>query len=113
MRTAEKSGDVVCVHDLRYHATRYGVETILAMDDEPEALALATSIWQAEGHPTQGTGDSREALRIARSRLEPIEHFGIRLTPGELFVIKPWAARHTSPGASRGEAPSAVTIPRE
>ena len=77
------------VPDLRYHATRYGVETILAMDDEPEVLALAKSILQAEGHTTQGTGDSREALRIARSRPEPLEHFGIRLTPGEHFVIKP------------------------
>jgi len=89
MRTAEKSGDDVCVHDLRYHATWYGVETIVAMDDEPEVLALATSILQAEGHTTQGTGGSSEALRIARSRPEPLEHFGIRLTPGEHFVIKP------------------------
>ena len=91
----------------------YGVETILAMDDEPEVLALATSLLQAEGHMIQGTEVSREALRITRSRPEPLEHFGIRLTPGELFVIEPSAARHTSPGASRGEAPSAVIIPRE
>ena len=91
----------------------YGVETILAMDDEPEVLARATSILQVEGHTIQGTGVSSEALRITRSRPEPLEHFGIRLTPGELFVIAPSGARHTSPDASRGEAPSAVTIPRE
>ena len=81
MRTAQKSGDHLCALDLRYHAKRYGVETILAMDDEPEVLALATSIMQAESH-------TRARLPARRQDLP-------------------------SPGASRGEAPSAVNIPRE
>jgi CheY-like chemotaxis protein len=58
------------------------------VDDEPEVLALAGSILQAEGHTTLGTWDPRETLAIARSRPEPLEHFGIRLAPGELFVVK-------------------------
>lgn len=44
MRTAQKSGGHLCSLDLRYHATWYGVETILVVDDEPEVLALAASI---------------------------------------------------------------------
>jgi CheY-like chemotaxis protein len=111
------------------------METILIVDDEPEVLALATSILQAEGYTILGTGDPREALRIARSRPEPldllltdvvmpgmngrelagrlrvfrpgikvlfmsahsaetVENFGIRLAPGEPFVVKPFTMAH-------------------
>jgi hypothetical protein len=68
MRTAQKSGDYLCSLDLRYHAARYGAETILIAEDESEMLARATSILQAEGHATLGTWDPREALRTAGSR---------------------------------------------
>lgn len=37
------------------------METIPVVDNEPEVLALATSILQAEGHTTLGTEDPREA----------------------------------------------------
>ena len=107
------------------------METILIVDDEPEVLALATSILRTEGYTIVATGDPREALRIARSRPEPldllltdvvmpgmngrelagrlrvfrsgikvlfmsaysaetVENFGIRLAPGEPFVVKPF-----------------------
>jgi len=108
------------------------METILIVDDEPEVLALATSILRPQGYTTIATSDPREALRIARSRPEPldllltdvvmpgmngrelagrlrvfrpsikvlfmsaysaetVENFGIRLAPGEPFVVKPFA----------------------
>jgi two-component system cell cycle sensor histidine kinase/response regulator CckA len=108
------------------------METILLVDDEPEVLALTASILRAEGYTIVATGDPREALRIARSRPEPldllltdvvmpgmngrelagrlrvfrsgikvlfmsaysagtVENFGIRLAPGEPFVVKPFA----------------------
>jgi len=107
------------------------METILIVDDEPEVLALTTSILQHEGYTIVTTGDPREALRIARGRPEPldllltdvvmpgmngrelagrlrvfrpgikvlfmsaysaetVENFGIRLAPGEPFVVKPF-----------------------
>ena len=43
------------------------MEAILIVDDEPEVLALTTSILRAEGYTIVATGDPREALRIARS----------------------------------------------
>jgi len=108
------------------------METILIVDDEPEVLALTSSILQREGYTIVATGDPREALRIARTRPEPldllltdvvmpgmngrelagrlrvfrpgikvlfmsaysaetVENFGIRLAPGEPFVVKPFA----------------------
>ena len=108
------------------------METILIVDDEPEVLALTISILRAEGYTIVATGDPREALRIARSRQEPldllltdvvmpgmngrelagrlrvfrpgikvlfmsahsaetVETYGIRLAPGESFVVKPFA----------------------
>jgi two-component system, cell cycle sensor histidine kinase and response regulator CckA len=108
------------------------METILIVDDEPEVLALTTSILRAEGYTIVATGDPREALRIARARPEPLDllltdvvmpgmngrelagrlrvfrpgikvlfmsahsaetvgNFGIRLAPGEPFVVKPFA----------------------
>ena len=108
------------------------METILVVDDEPEVLALTTSVLRAEGYTIVSTGDPREALRVARSRTEPldllltdvvmpgmngrelagrlrvfrpgikvlfmsaysaetVENYGIRLAPGEPFVVKPFA----------------------
>jgi CheY-like chemotaxis protein len=107
------------------------METILIVDDEPEVLALTTSILRSQGYTILATGDPREALRIARSRpesldllltdvvmpgmngrelagrlrvfrpgikvlfmsaysAETVENFGIRLAPGEPFVVKPF-----------------------
>ena len=108
------------------------METILVVDDEPEVLGVTSSILRAEGYTIVATGDPREALRIARSRQEPldllltdvvmpgmngrelagrlrvyrpgikvlfmsaysaetVENYGIRLAPGESFVVKPFA----------------------
>jgi len=108
------------------------METILIVDDEPEVLGVTSSILRAEGYTIIATGDPREALRIARSRQEPldllltdvvmpgmngrelagrlrvfrpgikvlfmsaysaetVENYGIRLAPGESFVVKPFA----------------------
>jgi CheY-like chemotaxis protein len=108
------------------------METILVVDDEPEVVSLATNVLEAEGYMVISTGDPREALRIARSRPEPldllltdvvmpgmngrelagrlrvfrpgikvlfmsaysaetVENYGIRLAPGEPFVVKPFA----------------------
>jgi CheY-like chemotaxis protein len=108
------------------------METILVVDDEPEVLGMTSSILRAEGYTIVATGDPREALRIARSRQEPldllltdvvmpgmngrelagrlrvfrpgikvlfmsaysaetVENYGIRLAPGESFVVKPFA----------------------
>jgi CheY-like chemotaxis protein len=93
---------------------------------------VTSSILRAEGYTIIATGDPREALRIARSRQEPldllltdvvmpgmngrelagrlrvfrpgikvlfmsaysaetVENYGIRLAPGESFVVKPFA----------------------
>jgi len=108
------------------------METILLVDDEPDVLALASSILKAEGYTLLSTENPREALRIARAWPEPldllltdvvmpgmngrelagrlrglrpgikvlfmsafgaeaIENYGIRLAPGEPFVVKPFA----------------------
>jgi len=108
-------------------------ETILVVDDELEVLALVTDILQAKGYTVLSASDPREALRLARTRSEPIhllvtdvvmpfmngrelaeelrtirpgvkvlfmsayttdvvEDYGIRLTPGEPFVVKPFTA---------------------
>jgi CheY-like chemotaxis protein len=108
------------------------METILIVDDEHEVLGVTSSILRAEGYTIIATGDPREALRIARSRQEPldllltdvvmpgmngrelagrlrvfrpgikvlfmsaysaetVENYGIRLAPGESFVVKPFA----------------------
>src|SRR5262245_34902389 len=113
------------------------MENILIVDDEPEVMALAASILRAEGYTIVATGDPREALRIARSRPEPldllltdvvmpgmngrelagrlrvfrpgikvlfmsaysaetVENYGIRLAPGEPFVVKPFAMAELS-----------------
>ncbi len=107
-------------------------ETILVVDDEPEVLALVADHLQTKGYMLLLTGDPREALRLARTRTEPIhllltdvvmplmngrqlaeqvrairpearvlfmsaysteavEDYGIRLAPGEPFLVKPFA----------------------
>jgi two-component system cell cycle sensor histidine kinase/response regulator CckA len=127
------------------------MEAILIVDDEPEVLALTTSILRAEGYTIVATGDPREALRIARARPEPldllltdvvmpgmngrelagrlrvfrpgikvlfmsaysaetVENFGIRLAPGEPFVVKPFAVADLANkvrAVLRGELPVA------
>ena len=127
------------------------METILVVDDEPEVLALTTSVLRAEGYTIVATGDPREALRIARSRPEPldllltdvvmpgingrelvgrlrvfrpgikvlfmsaysaetVENYGIRLAPGEPFVVKPFAVAELSSkvrGVLSGQLPVA------
>src|SRR5713101_534644 len=47
-------------------------ETILLVDDDPEVLSLAADILRAAGYAVLTTGDPREALRIARTRAEPL-----------------------------------------
>jgi DNA-binding response OmpR family regulator len=106
-------------------------ETILVVDDEPEVLALVADHLQTKGYVLLLTGDPREALRLARTRTEPIhllltdvvmplmngrqlteqlrairpevkvlfmsaysteavEDYGIRVAPGEPFLVKPF-----------------------
>ena len=106
-------------------------ETILVVDDELEVLALVADVLQAKGYTVLSASDPREALRLARTRSEPIhllltdvvmpfmngrelaeevrsicpgikllfmsayttdviEDYGIRITPGEPFVVKPF-----------------------
>lgn len=108
-------------------------ETILVVDDELEVLALVADILQAKGYTVLSASDPREALRLARTRSEPIhllvtdvvmpimngrelaeglrtirpgvkvlfmsayttdvvEDYGIRVAPGEPFVVKPFTA---------------------
>ncbi|HZE35673.1 MAG TPA: response regulator [Candidatus Eisenbacteria bacterium] len=125
------------------------METILVVDDEPEVLGMTSSILRAEGYTIVATGDPREALRIARSRQEPldllltdvvmpgmngrelagrlrvfrpgikvlfmsaystetVENYGIRLAPGESFVVKPFAVADLSSkvrGVLNGQLP--------
>ena len=47
-------------------------ETILLVDDDPEVLGVAAEILRAEGYAVLSTRDPREALRIARTRAEPL-----------------------------------------
>jgi two-component system, cell cycle sensor histidine kinase and response regulator CckA len=47
-------------------------ETILLVDDDPEVLSLAADILRAAGYAVLSTRDSREALRIARTRAGPL-----------------------------------------
>ena len=47
-------------------------ETILLVDDDPEVLGVAAEILRAEGYTVLSTRDPREALRIARTRAEPL-----------------------------------------
>ena len=49
------------------------METILLVDDEPDVLALASSILKAEGYTLLSTENPREALRIARAWPEPLD----------------------------------------
>ncbi len=106
-------------------------ETILVVDDEPEVLALVADHLQTKGYMLLLTGDPREALRLARTRTEPIhllltdvvmplmngrqlaeqvrairpevrvlfmsaystesvEDYGVRVAPGEPFLVKPF-----------------------
>src|SRR5712691_11966965 len=58
-------------------------ETILVVDDEPDVLALAAEVLRAHLYTVFATGDPREALRIARSRPEPLH---LLLTD----VVMPW-----------------------
>lgn len=129
------------------------METILIVDDELDVLALATNILKAEGYTLLTTGDPREALRIARSRPEPldllltdvvmpgmngrelagrlrvfrpgikvlfmsaysaetVENYGIRLAPGEPFLVKPFAVADLAGkvrGVLNGHLPVAPT----
>lgn len=106
-------------------------ETILVVDDEPEVLSLVSDLLQPVGYMVLSTEDPLEALRLARSRADPIhllltdvvmplmnggelakqfrairpdakvlfmsaysteyvEDYGIRLSPGEPFLVKPF-----------------------
>ena len=65
------------------------METILVVDDEPEVLALTTSVLRAEGYTIVATGDPFEALGIARSRPEALD---LLLTD----VVKPFAVAELS-----------------
>jgi len=47
-------------------------ETILVVDDDPEVLALAADLLGVAGYTVVSTGDPCEALRLARTRSEPI-----------------------------------------
>jgi two-component system cell cycle sensor histidine kinase/response regulator CckA len=47
-------------------------ETILLVDDDPQVLSLAADILRAAGYAVLNTSDPREALRIARTRVEAI-----------------------------------------
>jgi DNA-binding NtrC family response regulator len=47
-------------------------ETILVVDDDPEVLAVAADVLGAAGYTVLSTGDPCEALRLARTRFEPI-----------------------------------------
>ena len=47
-------------------------ETILVVDDDPEVLAVAADLLGAAGYTVLSTGDPCEALRLARTRFEPI-----------------------------------------
>lgn len=47
-------------------------ETILLVDDDREVLSLAADILRAAGYVVLSTRDPHEALRIARSRAEPL-----------------------------------------
>jgi Response regulator containing CheY-like receiver, AAA-type ATPase, and DNA-binding domains len=47
-------------------------ETILVVDDDPDVLALAADILRAAGYTVVSTGDPCEALRLARTRAEPL-----------------------------------------
>jgi DNA-binding response OmpR family regulator len=106
-------------------------ETVLVVDDEREVLALVADILRANGYEVLSASDPREALRLARTRSEPIhllltdvvmpfmngvelaeelrtilpgvkvlfmsayttdvvEDYGIQISPGESFVVKPF-----------------------
>jgi two-component system cell cycle sensor histidine kinase/response regulator CckA len=106
-------------------------ETILVVDDEPEVLSMASDLLRMIGYGVLSAGDPREALRLARSRTDPIhllltdvvmplmnggelakqlrairpdvkvlfmsaysteyvEDYGVRLAPGEPFLVKPF-----------------------
>jgi DNA-binding response OmpR family regulator len=108
-------------------------ETVLAVDDELEVLALVADILRANGYTVLSASDPREALRLARTRSEPIdllltdvvmpfmngrelaeelrtirpgvkvlymsayttevvEDYGIQITLGNPFVVKPFRA---------------------
>lgn len=47
-------------------------ETVLAVDDDLEVLALVVDILHAKGYTVLRVSDPREALRLARTRSEPI-----------------------------------------
>jgi two-component system cell cycle sensor histidine kinase/response regulator CckA len=47
-------------------------ETVLVVDDEREVLALVADILRANGYTVLSASDPREALRLARTRSEPI-----------------------------------------
>jgi len=47
-------------------------ETILLVDDDREVLSLAADILRAAGYVVLSTRDPHEALRIARTRAEPL-----------------------------------------
>ena len=47
-------------------------ETILVVDDDPEVLSLAVDILRMAGYTVLSAGDPRHALRLARTRAEPL-----------------------------------------
>ena len=47
-------------------------ETILVVDDDPEVVSLAVDILRMAGYTVLSTGDPHHALRLARTRAEPL-----------------------------------------
>jgi CheY-like chemotaxis protein len=47
-------------------------ETILVVDDDPEVLSLAVDVLEMAGYTALSTSDPRHALRLARTRAEPL-----------------------------------------
>lgn len=47
-------------------------ESILVVDDDPEVLSLAVDVLQMAGYTVLSTPDPRHALRLVRTRAEPL-----------------------------------------
>src|ERR1700730_6969574 len=60
------------------------VETILVVDDDPEALSLGVDILEMARHTVLSTADPRHALRLVRTQPEP---FHLLLTDVEMPFI--------------------------
>ena len=73
-------------------------ETILVVDDEPDVLSMIADLLRTTGYTVWSTGDPREALRLARTRAEPLHllltdvvmpRMSGRLLADELRSIRP------------------------